>query len=216
MNITRDVTNICSIFRSCKNCGARGNALTRVSSSILRNAVACAGGTFRSSAQVCHRRNQFVAQHAHQNFVMAHPEKLKDISDSVKAKGAAIGREVGTYALFNIITAETDEKAKEIGEDIIQRADMGAIGNIINNAAMDSNEGGTSDHLQEAMKQDLEVGNMAFMGFPTIYGSYETVSAKIDEIAEETGVDGMLFSWADFVGGIRDFGEKIKPRLACL
>ena len=37
------------------------------------------------------------------------------------------------------------------------------------------------------MKQDLEVGNMAFMGFPTIYGSYETVSAKIDEIAEETG-----------------------------
>ena len=93
---------------------------------------------------------------------------------------------------------------------------MGAIGNIINSAAMDSNEGGTSDHLQEAMKQDLEVGNMAFMGFPTIYGSYETVSAKIDEIAEETGVDGMLFSWADFVGGIRDFGEKIKPRLACL
>jgi hypothetical protein len=46
---------------------------------------------------------------------------------------------------------------------------MGAIGNIINSAAMDSNEGGTSDHLQEAMKQDLEVGNMAFMGFPTIY-----------------------------------------------
>ena len=159
---------------------------------------------------------EFVAQHAHQNFVMAHPEKLKDISDSVKAKGAAIGREVGTYALFNIITAETDEKAKEIGDDIIQRADMGAIGNIINSAAMDSNEGGTLDHLQEAMKQGLEVGNMAFMGFPTIYGSYETVSAKIDEIAEETGVDGMLFSWADFVGGIRDFGEKIKPRLACL
>ena len=24
-------------------------------------------------------------------------------------------------------------------------------------------------------------------------------------------MDGMLFSWADFVGGIRDFGEKIKP-----
>ena len=31
---------------------------------------------------------------------------------------------------------------------------------------------------------------MAFMGFPTIYGSYETVSAKIDEVAEETGGGG--------------------------
>ena len=50
---------------------------------------------------------------------------------------------------------------------------------------------------------DFEDGNMAFMGFPVICGSFETVARKIDKIADETGIDGMLFSWADFVGGLK-------------
>ena len=158
----------------------------------------------------------FVAQNAHQNFVMAHPEKLKDISDSVKQKGAALGRKVGTYALFNMIIGESDTEAWEFGQRVIAEADTGAISNIITSASMDSNEGGTADHLQEPLSQDLEVGNMAFMGFPTIYGSADTVAPKIDEIAAETGVDGMLFSWADFVPGIRDFGQRVMPKLRCL
>ena len=66
-----------------------GNAPTRVSSSILRNAVACPhpGGHSDRQRRYVTEGVEFVAQHAHQNFVMAHPEKLKDISDSVKAKG---------------------------------------------------------------------------------------------------------------------------------
>ena len=92
-------------------------------------------------------------------------------------------------------------------------AEAGAIGNIITSASTNSNEGGTADHLQEALSQDLEVGNMAFMGFPTIYRSVDTVASKIDEIAAETGVDGMLFLRADFVPGIRDFGERVMPKL---
>jgi pyrimidine oxygenase len=112
---------------------------------------------------------------------------------------------VGTYALFNMIIGESDAQAWEFGQRVI--AEAGAIGNIITSASTNSNEGGTADHLEEALSQDFEVGNMAFMGFPTIYGSVDTVASKIDEIAAETGVDGMLFSWADFVPYIRDFGE---------
>ena len=63
---------------------------------------------------------------------------------------------------------------------------------------------------------DFEDGNMAFMGFPVICGSFETVARKIDKIANETGIDGMLFSWADFVGGLKDFGEQIMPKLKCV
>lgn len=158
---------------------------------------------------------EFVARSADHNFVMAHPAKLKGISDSLKAKGRGYGRAVGTYALFGLITADTDDEAIRVGQAIIEQADHGAIANIIASANLDSNTGGTADRLKEGLALGLEQGNMAFMGFPVICGSFKTVAAKIDAIVAETGIDGMLFSWADFVGGIRDFGEQIMPLLKC-
>ena len=112
--------------------------------------------------------------------------------------------------------SSTDQMALEIGNEIIHKADKAAISNIISSAQLDLNKGGTSDHLQAALEQSLEVGNMAFMGFPVIHGSFDTVARKIDEIAESTGIDGMLFSWADFVTGVRDFGQYVMPQLKCL
>jgi pyrimidine oxygenase len=48
-------------------------------------------------------------------------------------------------------------------------------------------------------------------------GAIENIlkSAALDAIAADTGVDGMLFSWPDFVTGIRDFGEKVLPKMRC-
>jgi len=48
---------------------------------------------------------------------------------------------------------------------------------------------------------------------PVIHGSPETVASKIDDIAAATGVEGILFSMPDFVPAIRNFGEKVMPRL---
>jgi pyrimidine oxygenase len=47
-----------------------------------------------------------------------------------------------------------------------------------------------------------------------IHGSYASVARKIDQIGRDTGIDGMLFSWPDFVTGVRDFGERVKPLLS--
>ena len=99
---------------------------------------------------------------------------------------------MGTHVSFNMIIGDSDPQAWEFGQRVI--AEAGAIGNSITSASTYSNEGGTADHLQQALSQDLEVGNMDFMGFPAIYGSVDTVESKIDEITAETGVDGMLFS----------------------
>jgi pyrimidine oxygenase len=57
---------------------------------------------------------------------------------------------------------------------------------------------------------------MAYMSIPVICGSYATCAKKIDEIAQESGISGMLWSFPDFVQGVRDFGTEIMPRLACL
>ena len=53
------------------------------------------------------------------------------------------------------------------------------------------------------------------MGTLVILGSYESAARQIDELAAQTNVDGLLLSFPDFVGGIRDFGERIMPRLNC-
>jgi pyrimidine oxygenase len=158
---------------------------------------------------------EFTAQLGDHNFVIAHADALKPIVQKVRAEAAKHSRRVGTYGLFHMITARTDGQARAQAEAIVAGADQGAIANILASAAMDTNVDGTSDRMKGALALTLEQGNMAFMGIPLIHGSPETVAMKIDEIAAETGVEGLLFSWPDFVGGIREFGEKVMPRLKC-
>lgn len=158
---------------------------------------------------------EFTATMGDHNFVIAHPEALPGIVAGVKEKAAVHGRNVGTYGLFHLIIADTDEEAEAIGNEIVAKGDRGAIENILASAALDTNVGGTSDRMKQGLSLSLEHGNMALMGIPAIYGSATTVGEKIDAIARSTGIDGMLFSWPDFVTGIRDFGEKVMPHLVC-
>jgi pyrimidine oxygenase len=169
--------------------------------------IVCAGQSPKGIA--------FTAEMGDHNFVIAHADTLKPIVQKVRAEAAKHSRRVGTYGLFHMITARTDAQARAQAEAIVAGADQGAIANILASAALDTNTEGTADRMKGALALTLEQGNMAFMGIPLIHGSPETVARKIDEIAAETGVDGLLFSWPDFVGGIREFGEKVMPRLKC-
>ena len=114
-----------------------------------------------------------------------------------------------------MVIAETDAEALKQCEAIVAGADQGAIANILASAAMDTNPGGTADRMKSGLQRNFEDGNLAFMGMPVIYGSPETVARKIDEIAAETGVEGILFSMPDFVPAIRMFGEQVMHRLKC-
>lgn len=169
--------------------------------------IVCAGQSPKGVA--------FTAAMGDHNFVMAHLSRLRAIVDNVKDQAARHGRSVGTYALLGLIIAPTDAEARDQAERIVAGADQGAIANILASAAMDTNVGGTADRMKEALSLPIEDGNIAFMSFPVIAGSAATVAARLDEIAAETGIDGMLFSWPDFVPGVRDFGEKVRPLMRC-
>lgn len=159
------------------------------------------------------RGKQFVADMADQQFVMTDTATLRDSVADISARAETAGRNVGIYALFHMIIADSDAEAERIGQNIIDRADNGALANILASAALDTNTGGTSDQLKAGLNQSLEDGNLAFMGIPVIHGSAATVARKIDTIGRDTGVDGMLFSWPDFVTGCRNFGENVMPLL---
>ncbi|MGR8919772.1 MAG: LLM class flavin-dependent oxidoreductase [Gammaproteobacteria bacterium] len=162
------------------------------------------------------RGRQFVAEQAHHQFVLTGKSNLNAGVADIKSRAAATGREVGIYALYHMIVADTDAQAQAMADDIVARADQGAIRNILASASLDTNTEGTADQLKAALAQGIDEGNMAFMGVPVVLGSPATVAAQIDEISRDTGVDGLLFSWPDFVPGIRRFGTEVMPRLDCL
>jgi pyrimidine oxygenase len=154
---------------------------------------------------------RFVAQHGDRNFVQAGPERLANIVHTIKTAGEAFGRDVGAYAVFHIIAAESDDEASAITRRIVEKADGPAIHNFIASAMLDTNPEGISTFQTTGMSRLPEEGNSAFMTIPVVYGSYATVARRLDEIIERTGIDGAMCSFPDFVPGIRDFGSRIRP-----
>ena len=141
----------------------------------------------------------FTARNGDYSFMMAGRDQLGDYTARMRDRTQEVGRTVGTLALYTVITAASDAEARRIGEDVIARADTGALTNILKSASMDTNAGGTSDRMKAGLAASLEEGNLAFMGFPVLHGTPETVASKINDIVAETQVEGMMFNWLDFV-----------------
>jgi pyrimidine oxygenase len=168
--------------------------------------IVCAGSSPRGV--------RFTAELGDHNFVAAPLDKLRKIGTQLKDATHEFGRQVGTYAQFVIVSADTDEDARRRADTILAGADLEAIGNVVGSASLDTNRGGTSDEIQAALGRPIEDGNVVFMGTPVLCGSHESVARQIESIAADTPVDGLLLSFPDFVGGIRDFGAKILPLLS--
>ena len=156
---------------------------------------------------------EFCGQHADQRLVIGQPKVLDQLA---LRKKSGPGSKYQTYILLHMIIETTDEKAKQVGEEIIRKADKVAIANMISSAQLDSNKGGSSEGVQISLDRPLEEGNSAFTAIPVIHGSPATVAMKLDAMAEKTGVDGFMFSWNDFEVGIRAFGQEVLPRLTCV
>lgn len=157
---------------------------------------------------------EFVAEFAQHQFVLTSETNLISSVNDIRVRADQHNRQVGVYALFHMVVADTDDDARGMVDCIIEGADQGAITNILASADLDTNKGGTADQLKAALSQSVEEGNMAFMGIPVIYGSPATVARRIDEIKAKTGIDGMLFSWPDFVAGLDRFGNDVMPLLS--
>ena len=49
------------------------------------------------------------------------------------------------------------------------------------------------------------------LAVPTGEDELSRLAQKLNEIVERTGIDGVLCSFPDFVAGVRDFGERVRP-----
>lgn len=153
----------------------------------------------------------YTAHYGDYNFVFGDRELLPTITKPMLEEAEKVGRTVGTYALFTIIAAETDEEARAKTQHIIDGRDIEALKNVAGSASMDPHTGGTSEHFVNGLTAPAEEGNLTFMSFPVIHGSYENVAEQIATMQRDTGVAGVLMTFVDYVPDIKVFGEKVLP-----
>lgn len=155
---------------------------------------------------------RFTAECGDDNFIIAGGNThdidsdvaaIGGIAASVKDQAAALGRNVGTIALFNVIAAETDAEAQARFDHIVSGADEEAIRNIVGQAELDRSEG-----MSESLKRKT-----MFMGLPTLVGGYGTVAAYLRRIDQETGVRACMFAFPDFQDDLDRFAERVLPAL---
>ncbi len=152
----------------------------------------------------------FSAQHADYNFVFGKglntPTAYAAINDRLKEFTDQTGRNVQTYVLFMVIAAETDAEAMAKWQHYNAGADVEAINWLMNQGSKDTRSGADTNVRQMASSVSPVNINMG-----TLVGSYASVAAMLDEIAQIQGTEGILLTFDDFVQGVEDFGERIQP-----
>jgi pyrimidine oxygenase len=152
----------------------------------------------------------FTAAHADFNFALGKgfntPKAFAPVVERLQAETAKTGREVGSFLLFMIIVAETDEAALAKWEHYKAGADTEALAWLTHQSGVDTTSGPNSNVRQLADPTSAVNFNMG-----TLVGSYESVARMLDEVASVPGTGGVLLTFDDFVQGIEDFGQRIQP-----
>ena len=152
----------------------------------------------------------FTARHADYNFCFGKglntPGAFAPTTARLRRATAETGREVETFALFMIITDETDATAAARWEHIKSGADTEALQWLSDQAGVDKTSGADTNVRQMAGAESAVNINMG-----TLVGSYATVAAMLDEVAAVPGCGGVLLTFDDFVAGVDAFGRRIQP-----
>ena len=155
------------------------------------------------------RGMQFTAEECDFNFVIGDADTavVAAANQQLLDAAAVTGRDVGSYVLFIVVIADTDEEAEAKVQLYRDGADLDAIAFMTGQAGLDT-AGATAARI-------TELQGACFFNIGIIAGSPATVAKRIDELAEVPGTAGMMFVFDDFVQGIADFGDKVMPLLTC-
>jgi pyrimidine oxygenase len=147
----------------------------------------------------------FTARHADIGFVgrmRDSPQALGALNQQLKDAAAAHGRQVGAYALLNIVAAPTEAEAQARQDDMLARSDEEGIAEWLRASGRDPTRN----------LQGLDKLRLTFMSFPFITASYADVAARLDEIAA-VGVKGVCLMFPEFVPDLRAFIAEVMPRM---
>jgi pyrimidine oxygenase len=150
---------------------------------------------------------RFTAENAEANFIGGQDfETVTHLTHLARDFAAAAGRTVKTYGLYAIVHGATDDEARAIHAHHQAGLDSGAREGWVKAATPDKN-GATATMIRNADNASASHRE------PYLMGSADTIADRIVEIQQKTPIDGMLFTFPDFLKGMTWFGEELMPRL---
>ena len=159
--------------------------------------IVCAG--------MSERGMEFTARNGTHSFVTgADYEQIKVTSRRSKEVARSLGTSVRTNTVLVLITADTDEEALAMVEDYREGVDVEAWGNIFDIYTKDADGASSQTVLQQAK-------NSVFFGFLPVVGSPRTVAGVLADLVRDGELDGLLFTFPDYLDGMRRFDEQVRP-----
>jgi pyrimidine oxygenase len=169
--------------------------------------IVCAGQSERGM--------QFAAEWGDYNFLAGvginTPTALARLNETLLTAAQRSGRDVGAYALFMVIAAETDEAAFAKWHRYAAGIDMAAIAWVQGQAAADAAAHAHSTARTMAGFDVSTTPNAVNFNMGTLIGSYAGVARMLDEVATVPGTSGVMLTFDDFVTGVEQFGRYIQP-----
>ncbi len=155
------------------------------------------------------RGQQFAAQHADLNFVIA-----SDIAAAgqIAARGKQLareryGREMRVFGQAYVVCRETEKEAREFVEDYVQRrGDWQGVHNLLDTLIPNSQS------ALGAGWESFAANLIAGYGAIPLVGTAEQIVDGVRQFAA-AGLDGITLSWVDYHAGLEQFGEQILPLL---
>jgi|HubBroStandDraft_6_1064221.scaffolds.fasta_scaffold226333_1 pyrimidine oxygenase len=147
---------------------------------------------------------RFTAQHADFSFLGGQDDSLADLGKlnaKLQDMARSYGRNVGAYVLLTVIAEETDEAAFAKRDFYIEHSDRVAMAEWARVAGMD---------FSRATYKDLAI--QTFMAIPYVAGSYRTVAAYLDGLAEQ-GLAGVCFIFPDYEHDLQRLVDNVLPLL---
>jgi pyrimidine oxygenase len=145
---------------------------------------------------------QFTAQHTDYAFVIGDisGEAVFAANRKLRQYAEETGRDVGAYALYTLVLAETEAAAQAKSDHWMAHADREALAAMMGQTALDAS-GGTAAALQA----------VAYFGITPIIASYAQCAEILDHIGTVPGTKGIMLIFPECVAGLQEFGERVLP-----
>jgi pyrimidine oxygenase len=152
----------------------------------------------------------FTARWADYNFMLGAgfntPAACAPTVARMQRAATEAGRPIACFALFMIITGETDAEAMAKWELYAGGVDTEAVEWMAQQGAAD-----TRPNADTNVRQLTEATRAVNLNMGTLVGSYAHVAAMLDELAAIPGMGGVMLTFDEFIGGTETFGTRIQP-----
>jgi pyrimidine oxygenase len=146
----------------------------------------------------------FAAKHSDYSFQGPRREQMA----KVRSLAAGYGRGIRICTNLFLLQRDTDAEAEEELRLIRENIDQEAVDNLI--ASFNRDQRPSYEMRMQFLKDPSNVG---FGSGKPVTGSPETIARKLASLILDDGMDGLQFTFIDFVEGLYAFGDKTLPIL---